>query len=183
MKNVWLLVLVLLVMGCQSSNSLPPIRTAEFVDLERFMGDWYVLGNIPTVIEKQAFNALETYELAPNGTIATTFKFNKGALDGPEKTYHPRGFIRDTKTNALWGMQFIWPIKAEYRVLYVNSTYDQCIIGRSKRDYLWIMARTPELEEAAYESLVEIAVDEGYDRALIRRVPHSGAPITSQNQR
>ena len=71
-------------------------------------------------------------------------------------------------------MQFIWPIKAEYRVLYVNSTYDQCIIGRSKRDYLWIMARTPELEEAAYESLVEIAVDEGYDRALIRRVPHSG---------
>jgi len=157
--------------GCQSSGDLPPIRTAEHVDLERFMGDWYVLGNIPTFIEKTAYNSVESYELDADGTIATTFSFNKGALDGPAKVYHPRAFIRDTQTNAVWGMQFIWPIKAEYRVLFISPDYDQTVIGRSKRDYLWIMARTPNLAEADYQALVALAVAEGYDAANIRRIP------------
>ena len=152
---------------------MPPIRTASYVDIERFMGDWYVLGNIPTFIEKSAYNSLESYALASNGDIDTTFRFNKGALDGPEKEYHPTGFVRDTETNAVWGMQFIWPFKAEYRVLFVSDDYSECIIGRSKRDYLWIMARAPDLPQERYDALVAIAVAEGYDSALIRRVPHS----------
>ena len=147
--------------GCQSSEPLTPIRTADFVDIDRFMGDWFVLGNTPTFIEKQAYNAVESYELAADGSIATTFRFNKGALDGPEKEYHPRAFVRDKDTNAVWGMQFVWPFKAEYRVLYVDETYSQCIIGRSKRDYLWIMARSAEISEEDYASLVSIAVAEG----------------------
>lgn len=162
-----------LMLGCQTSDSLPPIRTAEHVDLQRFMGDWYVLGNIPTPIERQAYNALESYSLNPDGTIATTFSFNKGALDGKKKLYHPKGFVRDRSTNAVWGMRFIWPFKAEYRILFVDDSYETCIIGRSKRDYLWVMARTPELPTDAYEVLIEMAEAEGYDRSLIRRVPHT----------
>ena len=169
---VLLLALGSQIVGCQSAESLPPISTAENVNLERFMGDWYVLGNVPTSIEKEAFNSLESYELADNGTIATTFQFNKGALDGPLKTYHPRGFVRDKDSNAVWGMQFIWPFKAEYRVLYVNEDYTQTIIGRSKRDYLWIMARSPSISEADYDSLVSFAEAEGYERQDIRTVPH-----------
>ncbi len=166
--------------GCQSSEPLPPIRTASYVDLERFMGDWYVLGNIPTLIERQAFNAVESYELLADGTVATTFRFNKGALDGPEKIYHPTGFVRDTTTNAEWGMQFIWPIKAEYRVVFVSASYDQCVIGRTKRDYLWIMARTPSVSEADFQALVDLAEAEGYDPAKIRRVPHGQAETAEQ---
>lgn len=154
--------------GCQASA---PIRTAEQVDLPRFMGDWYVLGNIPTPIERQAFNAVETYELTDTGKIDTQFRFRRGAFDGVEKTYHPTGFVRDTGTNSVWGMQFIWPFKAEYRVIYVNDSYTQTIIGRSKRDYLWIMARHWKLSQDDYAALVAIAVEEGYDADLIRRVP------------
>ena len=158
------------VLGC--ANQSAPILTANQVDLERFMGDWHVLGNVPTFIERKAYNSLESYELAEDGTVSTTFRFNKGALDGPEKTYRPRGFVRDTQSNAVWGMQFVWPFKAEYRILHVNAEYDQCIIGRSKRDYLWIMARNPDLPDAAYEKLVAIAEEQGYSPQDIRRVPH-----------
>lgn len=166
------LLLGLALNACQSAPPLPPIRTAAQVDLPRFMGEWYVLGNIPTFIEKQAFNAREHYALNDDGSVATTFTFNKGAFDGPEKIYHPKGFIRDTDTNAVWGMQFIWPFKAEYRVLFVNEAYDQAVIGRSKRDYLWIMARTPSLSTASYEALERLVAEQGYDVAKIRRVPH-----------
>ena len=74
---------------------MDPIHTVLSVDLNRFMGDWYVIANIPTTIEKDAYNAVESYRLAEDGTIETTFTFNKGGFDGPLKTYHPRGYIQD----------------------------------------------------------------------------------------
>ena len=159
--------------GCSSTRPSDPIRTQSFVDLDRFSGDWYVIASIPTVLEKDAFNAVETYEKPVDGKVATTFRFNKGALDGPEKVYHPTGFVRDSVSNAVWGMQFIWPIKAEYRIVYVDETYDMTVIGRSKRDYVWIMARTSSISAAQYQSLLNIVRAEGYDLSALRKVPHS----------
>ncbi|MFT7244726.1 MAG: apolipoprotein D and lipocalin family protein [Candidatus Azotimanducaceae bacterium] len=159
--------------GCSSAGPFDSIRTQGFVDLDRFSGDWYVIASIPTVLEKDAFNAVETYEKPVDGRVATTFRFNKGALDGPEKIYHPTGFVRDASSNAVWGMQFIWPIKAEYRIVYVDEPYDVTIIGRSKRDYVWIMARTSSIPDTQYQSLLNIVRAEGYDLSAIRKVPHS----------
>lgn len=156
--------------GCQS---LPPqpMATAQKVDLQRFMGDWYVIGNIPSFIEKNAYNALESYRLDDDGTIATTFTFRQGGFDGAPKRYTPRGFVLDRETNARWGMQFVWPIKADYRIVYLDPEYRQTVVGREKRDYLWIMARTPSIPEADYQRLVAIAAAQGYDVGRIRRVP------------
>lgn len=153
-------------------SSPQPIRTAERVDLDRFMGDWYVVANIPTSFERNAWNALEQYSRNERGEIETTFTFNKGAADGPEKVYRPKGFVTDDPSNAVWGMQFIWPFKAEYRILHVDEDYSETIIGRRKRDYLWIMTRVPHPDEAQLERLIQIAVEEGYLREKIQRVPH-----------
>jgi apolipoprotein D and lipocalin family protein len=169
--NVAAILTILALAGCQSMDNKAPIRTASGVDLERFQGDWYVIGNIPTFIERDIYNALESYQLAPDGRVNTTFSFNKGSFDGPQKIYNPTGFVRDDESNAIWDMQFVWPFKAEYLIVYLDPDYQTTIIGRTKRDYLWIMARTPMLEEAEYEKLVEIAVAQGYARDDIRRVP------------
>ncbi|NNF18017.1 MAG: hypothetical protein HKN70_14830 [Gammaproteobacteria bacterium] len=158
--------------GCAGNPSLPPIQTAEYVDLERFMGDWYVIASIPTFIEKHAYNAIETYELEEPGVIATTFTFNKGGPDGPRKTYHPTGYVYDTESNAIWGMQFIWPFKGDYKVVYVDPDYQHTIIGRSKRDYVWIMSRSPNISAADYSALKDIVARQKYDPEKLRRVPH-----------
>ncbi len=155
--------------GCQSAQV--PIATAPRVDLQRFMGDWYVIGNIPTFIERDVYNAVESYRLDSDGTIDTTFTFNKGAFDGPAKKYTPRGFVRDTETNAVWGMQFIWPIKADYRILYVSEQYEHTIVGREARDYVWIMARTPLIADSDYQALLAMVERAGYDISKVRRVP------------
>lgn len=70
-------------------------------------------------------------------------------------------------------MQFVWPIKAEYRILFVDEDYATTIIGRSKRDYVWIMARSPDISESDYRTLVSIIEAEGYDVEKLRRVPHN----------
>jgi apolipoprotein D and lipocalin family protein len=155
--------------GCQSVSREPP-DTVTGLDLERFMGDWYVVGNIPTFLERDAHNAVESYELRPDGRVATTFRFRDGAFDGPLKVYRPTGFV-SPDDNAVWGMQFVWPIRSEFLVLYVDEDYQRTVIGRSKRDYVWLMARRPDLGEAEYAELAQVVADAGYDASELQRVP------------
>ena len=167
----------LLLAGCRESAH-PPLALAEDVDLGRFMGDWYVIANIPTALEKGAHNAVESYRLDEDGTIATTFTFRKDGFDGDEKRYAPRGFVREGTGNAVWGMRFVWPVKADYRIAYVDRGYTQTVIGREARDYVWIMARTPQIPDADYERLVAFVASQGYDATRIQKVPQrwGGAP-------
>ncbi len=165
------LLMVVILGGCMSKNQRAPMLTAPHVDLERFMGPWYVIANIPTFVEKNAYNAVESYELNKDGTIATTFTFNKGNFDGKLKRHTPKGFVRDKKSNAVWGMQFIWPFKGDYRIAYVDPNYTQTIIARQKRDYVWIMARTPVISENDYRSLRDQVERLGYDVTKLQKVP------------
>jgi apolipoprotein D and lipocalin family protein len=159
-----------LLAGCAGSP-LPPPETVARVDLPRFMGDWFVIAAIPTFIETEAYNAIESYQLAADGTIETTFSFREGGFDGPAKRYTPRGFVADKQSNALWGMQFLWPFKSEYRVSYLDPDYRQTIIARTARDYVWIMARTPMIADDDYRKLVEKVGQLGYPTAKLRKVP------------
>ncbi len=165
-----ILVALLALAGCQSA-SRPPISTVANVSLERFMGDWYVIANIPTFIEKGAHNAVESYRLADDGTIETTFTFRQGGFDGELKRYTPTGYVLDTQSNAVWGMQFVWPIKADYRIVYLAPDYSQTVIGRQARDYVWIMARTPQIPDSDYRRILDLLAREGYDVSRIEKVP------------
>jgi apolipoprotein D and lipocalin family protein len=135
------------------------------------MGDWYVIANIPTFVEKGAHNAVETYAMSDDGTIATKFVFRKGGFYGKRKEHNPTGFVTDTRSNAIWGMRFIWPIKADYRIVYLAEDYSQTVIARNKRDYVWIMAREPSIADTDYTALVSMIGDMGYDVSKIQQVP------------
>ena len=171
----------LLLSGCQSVQH-PPLTHVPKVDLARFMGDWFVIASIPTFIEENAYNAVESYRLADDGTIDTTFTFRDGGYDGEVKTYTPRGFVLDRASNAVWGMQFIWPFQADYRIVYLAPDYSQTVIGREKRDYVWIMAREPQIPEADYQRIVRFIAEQGYDTSRIRKVPHrwESVPATAR---
>jgi len=168
-KNVIPVLAAGVVAGCAGQQA--PLETVDYVDLERFMGDWYVIANIPTFLEKEAYNAVETYELNDDGSIATTFVFRKGGFDGKRKEHNPTGFVTDTDSNAVWGMQFIWPIKADYRIVYLTEDYSQTVIARNKRDYVWVMARTPEISQADYDAILSMIADMGYDTDELQKVP------------
>lgn len=162
--------------GNKMNTETKEIPLVKQVDLPKFMGDWYVIAAIPTMIETQSYNAIENYRLNSDGTIATTFSFNKGALDGPEKKYEPKGFVIPNTGNALWGMQFIWPIKAEYRITYLDPEYQRTIIARNARDYVWIMARTPHISDLEYADMVNLVSSYGYDVSKLRKVPQKPVP-------
>jgi apolipoprotein D and lipocalin family protein len=167
--HCWPIVAAGLIAGCAGGQ--PPLQTVDYVDLDRFMGDWYVIANIPTFLEKDAYNAVESYAMNDDGSIQTTFEFRKGGFDGKKKVHTPVGFVTDTESNAVWGMQFIWPIKADYRIVYLTDDYSQTVIARNKRDYVWVMARAPQIPDADYETIKQQIADMGYDMDKLQKVP------------
>ena len=179
----WLLLAcsaVLVACASGQDRKLPPLALAPKVDLNRFMGDWYVIASIPTRFEKGAHNPLESYRLDADGTIATTFTFNAGANDGPSRTFTSRGYVLDGASNAIWGQQYIWPIKADYRIAFVSDDYAMTVVAREKRDFVWIMARTPRISDEALARLTDFVAKQGYDPAQLVRSPH-GRTSTPQD--
>ncbi|ARP82865.1 hypothetical protein CAL12_19970 [Bordetella genomosp. 8] len=160
-----------LLAGCSTPTPMPPVN---HVDLHRFMGDWYVIAHIPSFPERNAYDAVESYRLLPDGRIQTDFRYRDGSFDAKVETMHPVGTVTPDTGNAVWGMQFVWPIKAEYVIAYLDENYQTTIVGRSKRDYVWIMARVPCLPDDVYAGLVRRVSELGYTEPL-RKVPQQCA--------
>ena len=154
--------------GC---STVPPPPTVPKVDLERFMGDWYVVGGLLTFLEKGAHHAIESYRLDEEGRIQTTFTFRKDSFDGPLKKYTPVGFVHNKESNAEWRMQFIWPFKAPFLIIYLDENYQATAIATDNRKYLWIMSRTPQMPEHLYNDIVAMAAEQGFAVDKIVKVP------------
>ena len=126
---------------------------------------------IPFFSEEGAHNGVESYRLTDQGVIETTYTFRDGSFDGPEKRFTPKGWVHDEVTNAEWRMQFLWPFKAAYLIVYLDQDYQKTIIGVPDRGNLWIMSREWQMSDADYQEMLDLAADLGYDTQKVRRVP------------
>lgn len=167
--------IALLVAACASApqRALPQLSLARDVDLARFMGDWYVIAAIPTVFERHAFNPMDRYSIAPDGTIATTYSYNAGTPDGPRRSMTSAGFVVPGSGNAVWEQQYVWPFRADYRIAYLDPDYTQVVVAREARDYVWIMARTPTIADASLARLTAFVAAQGYDASRLERAPQA----------
>ncbi len=159
-----------------ATDRVPPLEAMDRkLELERFMGDWYVIGFIPITLpffsEAGAHNGVESYRLTEEGVIETTYTFLDGGFDGPEKRFTPKGWVYDRDTNAEWRMQFVWPFKAAYLIVYLDQDYQKTIIGVPDRGNIWIMSRTPQMSEAEYLQMLSYAAGLGYDITKVKRQP------------
>ena len=152
--------------GGEKDQTLVP-----YVDLDRFMGEWYVIANIPTRWEIGAHNAIENYSWNEDGYVDVLFSYHLDAPDGEYKEMTQKGFIYDTKSNAAWRIQPVWPLKLGYFIIDLADDYSYTVIGVPSRKYLWIMAREPSLPDDVYGQILKRVKEQGYDLNLIQEVP------------
>ena len=170
MRSVLFLLPILLLQSC---SLMPPAdfpREAS-VDVPRYMGAWYVIAHIPPGPTRDSYNSIERYRLDEDGRIETVFTYREGGFDGEQKRMEPVATVLPESNGAVWGMQFFWPIKMEYTISYVSEDYQQTIVARSKRDWVWIMARSPQISDEDYRVMVAKVAGLGYDTAKLRKVP------------
>jgi len=154
-------------------------RVAD-LDLDRYMRDWYVIAHIPPSLTRTAHNSVEQYRRGQDDRVDVRFTFRKGGFDGNEKTMRPTGFVVPDTGNAVWAMQFFWPIKMQFVISYVDDDYRATIVARERRDFVWIMASEPQMKPDKYDGLVQRVADLGYDMSKLRVVPQQRADNRSR---
>lgn len=143
----------------------------DSVNVDRYMGGWFVIAHISPGVVSDSYNNIERYQRGEGNRINTVYTYRDGGFDGEAKRMEPTGFVLDEGDGAVWAMQFIWPIKMEYTIAYVDAAYETTIVARSKRDWVWIMARRPQIDEATYQGLVQRVEALGYNISQLRKVP------------
>lgn len=168
------LAVLLLASAC---SVMPPadFPRAEDVDLDRFSGTWYVIAHIPPGMTEEAYNGVERYQRTGDDRITIDYTYLDGGFDGDPERFSMKARVLDDTDNAVWAVSPLWPLRFENTVSYIGPDYDTTIVARSKRDYVWVMARTPTIDEALYEDLVARVEALGYDPSDLRRMPQQPA--------
>ncbi len=173
MKKTFLFVLTAVLLSAASvplfaeGAKEPFHETAPYVDLDRFLGNWYVIALIPSFIEKDIANGMENYSLDARGNIKVQYTFRKKSPDGKEKITRQKGWIINKKTNAEWKVMPLWPFKLPYYILEVDDEYQWTAIGTNNFKYLWIMSKSPQYSKEELEAVIKRMTARGFEREKI----------------
>jgi len=151
-------------------------RTVEPVDLARYVGQWYEIARYPNRFQRSCSgDVTATYSLLPGGKVSVV-NLCRNANGGLERI---RGTARvvDRKTNAKLKVTFFWPFAGDYWILDLGSAYEYAVVGEPGRNYLWVLSRTPQMDDAAYQRIMTRLEARGLDTARLIKTPQSGQPI------
>lgn len=161
-----------------------PLRPVSQVDLPRYMGDWYVIAEIPYFAEKDCVDSIESYALRADGGIDNWFTCRKKSFDAPmERKATARVSVVDKQSNAVWRVWFLGFIPVKYVILDLDPGYGWVAVGHPSRRYGWIMSRSKTMDEATYRRILDGLGAQGYDISKFQKVPQSanGSPNGSSN--
>ena len=165
-------------MGNSSSSSLPALQTVGSCETAKFMGTWFVIAVKPTMFEKTNSNAVEKYSRVSQGKnhdINIDFQYNsEEPIKSKLKSLPQKGFLQGNKERTGdWLVSPFWPVKMPYPIIELDEKdYSYCVIGYPSRDYCWIMARKPVMDEKLFQGLTEKLVEKHqYSLDGLRKVP------------
>ncbi|MEX6503882.1 lipocalin family protein [Pseudomonas zhanjiangensis] len=170
-----------LLVGCASSagGSVPPATVAR-VDLQRYQGTWYELARLPMFFQRHCLQSQAHYRLLEDGSLGVRNRC-RTAADQWQQVEGRAVPQQAGRTDKLWVRFDNWfsrllpnLSRGQYWVLYLDDDYRVALVGHPNRDYLWLLARTPEVAPALRDKLLGVAREQGYDTGeLIWRTPDS----------
>ncbi len=163
--------MILALGACHRALADRPLTPVEHVDLSRYMGRWYVIASIPTFVERDGYDPVETYRMRPDGAIDTSFHFHKGGFDGPLKRIHSVATVVPHTGNAEWQVHLFRVLREQYIVAWLAPDYSAVIVARDARDHAWLMARTPCVADSEYRMMLERLRAMGYDTTKVVKWP------------
>jgi apolipoprotein D and lipocalin family protein len=177
MKKILLPGIVLLCSACVTTQpepweieDEPLLKSVGYVDLDRYMGRWYVIANIPYFAERGNVAPYVEYSRRPDGLIDDLYTA-QGGFD--KRPFAKKGLIEITNpmTQAEGRITFLQPIWQDYTVLYLDPDYRYTVIGHPSRNYCWIFAREPAVPDDRYKEMLAALTANGFDINRVFKIP------------
>ena len=160
-------VAVLTVTNLFAGAELPPLRTVERVDLQRYLGVWYEIARYPNRFQKDCRESRAVYSLRDNGEIEVVNQCTS-IKDGSLKEAKGNAWPVD-ETNSRLKVSFFWPFRGDYWIMELGSAYEYAVIGTPNRKFFWILSRKPVMDNILYQEILLRAKQQGYDPSAVIR--------------
>ena len=160
--------LIMLMSGCKSKEML---TTVNQLDLNRYQGTWYEIARLPNSFEKNLSSVTATYTIKANGKIEV---INRGYKNGDKlKSIKGTAWVPNAAYPGRLKVRFFWPFAGDYYVIFIDENYQVALVGSPSRNFLWILARQPEIDEATYKNYLQIASAHNFNITELIRVDQS----------
>ena len=157
MKKFFLMAIAaMLFTGCESAKV--DNSTVKSVDLNRYLGNWYEIARFDHSFERGIEYAMAHYTMRDDGKIDV---LNTGIKDG--RAEDAKGIAKTTNQPGLLRVSFFGPFFSDYRIMMLDENYQYVLVGGSTNRFLWILSRTPQLDEATLSLILAEADRRGYD--------------------
>jgi apolipoprotein D and lipocalin family protein len=168
MKQGLLLVTMFFAACAIDGRQSPPLEVVPAIDLARYCGRWYEIASFPQPFQKGCTDSRAEYRLRPDGEVEV---LNSCLRDGKVDTAKGRAWVVDKTTNAKLKVSFFWPFRGDYWIIDLGKDYEYAVVSAPSMKYLWILSRTPQMDEQRYQEIVSRLKERGFDVARLNRTP------------
>jgi apolipoprotein D and lipocalin family protein len=184
MRQTLLLLLAALTLGCASvpddfdyvDEEEPPLKPVGYVDMDRYMGRWYLIANIPYFVEAGNVAVYVEYSKRADGLYDDKYTA-RDSFDLPPFVKNGMFEITNPQTNAEGRITFLPPIWQDFAVVFLDDDYRYSVIAHPSRNYAWIFAREPRMSDSVYQQALTALADNGFDITRVLKVPHQRSEL------
>ena len=136
------------------------LEVVPHVELEKYLGKWYEIAHLPAKFQEGCNETTATYTLSKDGSISV---LNQATKNGKIKQAKGKAKVVDKNSNAKLKVTFVWPFYGDYWIIKLGNNYDYSVVGTPNRKYLWILSRTPQMDDKLYSQIIEYVKSKGFD--------------------
>ena len=164
-------IVFLMIGGCQNipKKTSPELRVVPQVDIERYLGKWYEIALYPNWFERGCYRSTAFYEKLDDGQIKVVNRCRMYGSDGELNEAIGKAKIIDKRTNAKLKVQFFWPFKGDYWIIDLDKDYQYAVVSEPARQYLWILSRSPKMDNQTLEKLKNKIREKGFNLSYLKK--------------
>jgi len=170
MNSIPVCAIALLLVSCASGGPSPASpAVVPHVDLGRYTGTWYEIASFPQHFQRGCTDSKAVYTLRADRKIEV---LNSCFRNGNVDTAKGKAWVIDSSSNAKLKVSFFWPFRGDYWIIELGKDYEYAVVSTPSMQYLWILARRPQMDEGLYTGIVGRLKERGFDIAKLQRTVH-----------
>jgi apolipoprotein D and lipocalin family protein len=134
---------------------MKPLETVDFVDINHYIGEWYEIARYEHRFQKGCVGSKATYTMRDDGKISVVNECFDKSSSGKLRSAKGKAWVVDKQSNAKLKVSFFWPFAGDYWVIDLGENYEYAVVGHPDRKYLWVLSRTPEMDENVYQAILD----------------------------
>ncbi|MFM8315267.1 MAG: lipocalin family protein [Deltaproteobacteria bacterium] len=148
-----------------------PLETVSHVELDRYLGKWYEIARYDAPFQQGCVASQATYSMLSDSTIQVINQCRDKSFEGKLRVAKGKAWVADKISNAKLKVRFFWPFTGDYWIIDLGKDYEYSVVSEPKRQFLWVLSRTPHMDPKVYDSILERLAQLEFDLSKLKLTP------------